>query len=296
VITIAAVVGFYGLYVLIFVPEYMETVVPLARAIYWSFDVPIDRQILTLIMPVVALVLTGVMLGKSTRPLPLALCAATAGFLLSCVLQHKAYSYHLLPVTAGAAIALAVAVSDIGISRLRLAGSVLLVVLLFQPALQTGNWWRLHRPGGPAAVAQAQLIDEVDRFAADGSFLVVAVHPFPAFPTALYTTATQVSRTNSQWFLPAVVQLRDGAKPPFSGALDVAERNAREFILHDLSHTPDVVIIDTNSARHTVSRSDFDFLSFYREDARFRKAWLPYREVGRLNGFRLFVREGGQNR
>ena len=297
VVAIAAVVGLYGLFVLLFVPDYMANVVPLAQAIYWSFDVPLDRLLVPLIPPVIAIVLTGTTLWRSPRRLPLILCAATAGFLLSCLLQHKAYSYHLLPVTAGAAIATAAALSDSRLSLMsRTAASFMLAILLFQPVLQTGYWWRLNQPGGPHAILQSQLIDAVDRHAAGGSFLVVAVHPFPAFPTGLYTKAKPVSRTNSQWFLPAVLQLRNGASAPAPGALEVAERHAREFILHDLSHAPDLVIIDTDSARHTVSPADFDFLSFYQEDARFRAAWVRYREVEPLDGYRLFIRRGEQGR
>ena len=160
----------------------------------------------------------------------------------------------------------------------------------------TGQWWRLNGPGGVNFVGQSRIVETVDSYAGGGRFLVVAVHPLPAFPTALYVRAAQVSRMNSQWFLPAVVQLRSGRAGPFPGALASAERNARAFILDDLSRHPDLVMIDTDSARHTVSRPDFDFLAFYNEDPRFRAAWAPYREVQPLYGYRLFVREGAQRK
>lgn len=294
-LAIAAVVGCYGLFVLLFVPDYLAVVVPLAQAIYWSFDVPPASLLIPAILPVIAIAMIWAMLWRSPQRLPVTLSAATAGFLLSYLLQQKAYSYHLLPVTAGAAIAVAAVLSGSGLSpKLRIAAASVLALLLFQPVFQTVHWWRLNGPGGPLAVVQGRLIDAVDRYAANGRFLVVAVHPFPAFPTALYAKGKQVSRTNSQWFLPAVVQLRDGARAPFPGALERAERNARDFILHDLSHAPNLVIIDTDSARHTISRGNFDFLSFYQEDARFRAAWKPYREVQPLDGYRLFVRDGKQ--
>lgn len=295
-IAIAAVVAAYGFFVLVFVPDYLAVVVPMAREIYWSFDVPIARVVALLILPVVAMALTATMLRSSPQRLPLVLLAATAGLLLSCLLQSKAYSYHMLPVTAGAAIALAAALHDPRLSaRLRVAAAMMLVILLFQPLVQTGQWWRLNGPGGAKSLAQNRLINAIDRHAGDGRFLVVAVHPFPAFPTALYAAGDQVSRTNSQWFLPAVVQLRHGTGAREASTLAFAERNAREFILRDLNGAPKLVIIDTDSARHTVSPKDIDFLAFYWEDARFRRAWTPYREVEPLGGYRLFVRSGGQD-
>jgi hypothetical protein len=296
-IAIGAVVGVYGLCVPLFDPEYLTTVVPLAQSIYWSFDVPLALVLAHLTVPVLALALTGLMLWISPRPLPLVLCAAAAGFLISYLLQHKGYSYHLLPVTAGAAIALAAALACSELApKLRTVASLTMAAVLFQPVVATARWWSLNGPGGASAIAHGQLIDVVDRLAGHGRFLVVSVHPFPAFPTALYTSAEQVSRTNSQWFLPAVVQLRSGRKEPFPGARALAERNAREFILHDLAAKPDLVIVDTDSARHTVSRDDFDFLAFYREDPRFRAAWSHYREVKPIFGFRLFVRNQEQGR
>lgn len=250
-----------------------------------------------LILPVSAIVMTGIMLWRSSDRLPLTLCAAATGFLLSYLVQHKGYSYHLLPVTAGAGMAIAAALSGPRLApTVRIAASLMLAILLFQPVLQTSHWWRLNRPGGAGALAQDELIEAVDRHAPGGRFLVVAVHPFPAFPTALYTKAQQVSRTNSQWFLPAVVQLRNGASAPAPENREIAERNAREFILRDLSHAPDLVIVDTDSARHTVSQDNFDFLSFYREDPRFRTAWAPYREVEPVGGYRLFVHGGEEDR
>jgi len=294
-IAIGAVIGTYGLWVLLFVPDYMATVVPLAQAIYWSFDVPLSRLLSPVILPVVAMVWAATMLRRSPRSLPLVICAATAGFLLSYVAQHKSYSYHLLPVTAGAALTIATLLSGSNLSRKRrMTASLMLALLLVQPTLNTGNWLLRNGPGGPRAATQSRLIEAIDREAGDGRFLVVAVHPFPAFPTALYSQAEQVSRTNSHWFLPAVVQLRNGAIAPDPGALGVAERNAREFVLRDLSHKPDLVIIDTDSARHTVGKRNFDFLSFYQEDEQFRAAWVPYREIAPLEGFRLFVRREGQ--
>lgn len=41
VLAIAGVVGVYGLFVLLFTSDYLPVVLPLAQAIYWSFDVPL---------------------------------------------------------------------------------------------------------------------------------------------------------------------------------------------------------------------------------------------------------------
>ena len=72
----------------------------------------------------------------------------------------------------------------------------------------------------------------------------------------------------------------------------IADREARDFILHDLARRPGLVMIDTDSRRHTTGPSDFDFLAFYLEDPRFRRLWAGYREVKSLGQYRLFVLTG----
>jgi hypothetical protein len=292
-----AVVVSYGAWVLVFVPEYLATVVPLAQAIYWSFDLPLSRVLGPVLLPVIAMVTAAGLLWRSPRSSPLIFFAATVGFLLSYLTQHKAYSYHLLPVTAGAGLTLATLLSDSIMPRKRrILVAMLLSLVLAQSLVKTAGWYSTSRPGGALATTQNVLIEAINREAEGRTFLVVAVHPFPAFPTALYTQARQVSRTNSHWFLPAIVQLRGGDVLPAPATLALAEQNARRFILHDLSHKPDLVVIDTDSARHTVGQRDFDFLSFYLEDEQFRTAWAPYREILPVEGFRLFVRSGGRGR
>jgi hypothetical protein len=128
----------------------------------------------------------------------------------------------------------------------------------------------------------------LNEHAPHGRWLLAAVHHYPAFPTAIYTNTKYVSRTNSQWFLSAVVQLRDkSVTSPHAASI---ERHAREFILRDVRQKPDVVFIDTNSARHTMASPNFKFLTFFEEDPAFRAEWLHYREIEPIGPYRQFLR------
>lgn len=292
-IGIAVVVLAYGASILLLGQLYLTEVVPLARAIYWSFDVPGIAVLLPIAFPVLVAALAGAAAVKARLRLPLILATATAGFAMSCILQHKGYSYHVFPVWAGAAVTVAAFLASSTVRvREHICWSALLSILLIQGGVETVRWWHVNGPNGSLAAENRALIAAVDRHAGDGRFLTVAVHPYPAFPTALYVRSDQVSRTNSQWFLPAVVQLRSAPAGPHSDALQFAERKAREFILRDLGKAPNVVIIGTNSRRHTTSIADFDFLKFYLEDPSFQVAWSAYREIAPVNAFRLFVRKG----
>lgn len=291
-ITIGIVVAIYGIFVMTFTPEYVSEVVPLARAIYWSFDLPLTGLVTSISLQILAVLLVAVLSASVDEKLPLVFGVATLGFAVSYLFQQKGYSYHLLPVTAGSSIAVAAMISGSVISKSRrLATMFLLIVMLLNPVLLTLSWWRMSGPGGSAAIAQKRMIDVIDRYAGRGGFMVIAVHPRPAFPTALYTTAHHVSRTNSQWFLPAVAQLRNGRSGAVPNAKEIAEREAKEFVLHDLAQNPSLVILDTDAARHTVGPKEFDILAFYAEDPRFRDVWRHYREVEPKLGYRFFVRD-----
>lgn len=284
-----AVLAIYATFVAFFLPDYIVDVVPKASAIYWSFDLPFEGIVRPIVLPLLAVVLTGLLSWRSDDKLPLVLSLATIGFALSYLIQQKGYTYHRYPISAAASLAVAALFAGSRSAWKRTAIAGLSAVLLFSPILATMKWWRHSGPGGSFAMSQQQLIDAVNRHAGNGRFLVVAVHPYPAFPTALYVQSRQVSRTNSQWFLPAVMQIRDGRVPPVAGAREVAERGAKDFLVNDLTRNPDLVIVDTDAARHTLGRRDFDILSFYAEDPRFQKLWANYREVESLPRFRLFI-------
>lgn len=266
--------------------RYLVQVVPLAQGIYWSFNLPLRDVVIPLLPPLVAVVAAAIVTRQRTASF-LMIAAATAGLAIACLAQHKGYSYHQYPVWAGAALAVSVATTTAEGARRHLGYAILAGLLLVGGAKVT-SWWQANQAGGARAVETHRVIDVIDRYARNGRFLVVAVHPYPAFPAALYADADWSSRTNSQWFLPAVAQLRHSGSD--REALAFAEQHARAFILHDLSQDPRLVIIDTNARRHTRGPGDFDILAFYLEDPRFAAIWSSYREVGSIGTYRLFAR------
>lgn len=283
----ASVVAGYALILILFGRQYLAQVVPLANDIYWSFNRPVGLVLAEIYPSAMAIIaFAGYSIHKKDR-LSLVIFASYCGFSLCYILQRKGYPYHLLPVSIMAMMMLA----HLSTSGLRLVRGLALGVMLLlslsvsQPAL---NWWAANRPGGSRAIEIDTFRQAIARNSGNGRFLIVAVHPYPAFPVAIYTSAHHVSRTNSHWFLPAVVYNRTKAEK--HGNVAPIERHARDFILHDLAALPDLVLIDSNSGRHTVNSQRFDFLAFYLEDPAFRRAWGAYEEIESLGSYRQFVR------
>ena len=283
----AAVVAAYALVLILFGRQYLADVVPLANEIYWSFNRPMGPVMDDLYPSLTAVAAFAAFAIYKRDSLGLILFAAFCGFALSYILQRKGYPYHLLPVSI-VAVAMLAHLSTAGARVVRALAVVVMLMLslsIVQPPL---NWWATNRPGGSRATEIDGFRQTVARHADNGRFLVVAVHPYPSFPTAIYTPAHYVSRTNSQWFLPAVVQIRQGivARPDAA----TIESHARQFVMHDLAAKPNLVLIDKDAARHTVGAADFDILAFYQEDPAFRQIWRSYREIEPIAEYRQFVR------
>ena len=288
-VSAAVTLAAYGAWLFAFEQPYLRDIIPLAQEIYWSFNPPF-ADILAPLALQFACASAFIVLAIARRDgLGLVLSASLFGFAFAYLAQLKGYAYHLMPVRAVALLLAARFMLDRDLPRnLRLAALGLAAMLTLLWWMPFRAWWWTAKPGGALYTQIERIDDSIDRHARGGSFLVVAVRTYPSFPAGIYAPARYISRTNGQWFLPAVAQLRAVGHPSAS-----VERHAREFIMHDLGSKPTLVLIDTDSRGHTRGPANFDFLAFYKEDPKFRGAWAAYREIEPIDHFRQFVRTNG---
>jgi hypothetical protein len=276
----------YGVAVLVFARPWLFEAFPDIARVYWAFSKP---DVVTFaqkaIGPAAVLAVALVFLSRHRWPREASLMAlAAVGFMASALLQWKAYSYHLYPVTAYAGLALALMAMAGGAVR-PFAAAVLGFVALF--AIQG---YREQLPG----IADGREREEMIRFVnahtpAGGRFVGISTHPFPGFPTALYAHADWTPLTNSRLFLPAVVRLQFRSGPEVAEEMRFAAEKEHSMMLRDMTPAPDLVIVDVKPMRHAIRDVVFDFLSFYREDQAFAALWSNYEEVpGAPEGYRAY--------
>lgn len=306
VLSAVLVIAFYVCFLFIFEQTYLFETIPMVKQIYWGFEQSrtalFQRSMLTLVITAMCgwLLLRG---QQPTASIVKVLFAATLGFLISYLVQNKGYSYHQAPFRGALVITIAVWIASCPRipaieSQSRLLKFALVCLFGFS-LLRTANWYLANNSlglgpakqeaGRGAPVPQKQLIDVVNKHAQGGSFLAFSTHPFPGFPTALYTNAAWASRTNSRIFIPAIAKLRSQADPD-EKQLAFAEEQEREFALHDLRNKPEVVLIDNSVSKHGIGRLPFDLLDFYLEDEQFRSLWKTYYEIDSIGQTRIFVR------
>ena len=288
-VTAAAVILVYALWVFLFERTYLLEAIPLVREIYWSFDQPISKVAVQLTPVILGTIPFAVIAFRKRDGFGMIMAVAFAGFAFSYFIQNKGYDYHAVPARAVAILLVARFALDRKLEPLLRIGAAALTALFFALWLvQFYRWWPEARPGGPLHRQIERIDASIARHAAGDRFFVITIRTYPNFPAGIYSAAQYGSRTNAQWFLPAVMQLRTkGERSPS------IERHARDFILYDLRKAPKLVLLDTNTRGHTQGPSHFDILGFYGEDPAFRSEWSHYREIESIGQFRQFVREPG---
>lgn len=298
-------------------PEYLKSVVPLARTIYWAFEnMPLavlrSRLIVACEPALAAAVL--LFLSRSVNKYHLVLGAALAGYAISYWLQFKGYEYHRYPLTASALILLAVASVSAwrGLAALRtslppwltraiqISVAAIGVVYFSQALAETRQWYQSAnaRDGsiGAARMRLVKLVDDLAGAQQPAYLYAFSTHPFPGFPTVNYTHLEWASRTNSQFVIPALLKRSDRKAPKDQRRLDEAIAYQRQIVLEDFQrHEPKVVLLDAARGRHAIGGRKYDDIAFFCEDPRFAAIWTHYSEVPNTNllglQVRVFVRD-----
>jgi hypothetical protein len=280
------VIVLYCIALLTFADAYLFQALPDILQVYWAFNKP---DLLTFarkaISPFALLGLVIVLLSARHWPRePLVLAIAAIGFTLAAVLQWKGYSYHLYPVTILSALALTHMARDSEIVRV-----LTCCVLLLFTALSAISLWK-YMPNGIAGRERTSMIDFVNAHTpANGRFLALSTHPFPGFPTALYTRAKWASVSNSRIFLPAVVRLSSNLNEN-SDLLAFAAAQERKAMLRDMTPPPDLVLVDVKQTRHAIRDVEFNFLRFYLADPDIHSIWKNYQKIdGAPEGYSAYA-------
>ncbi len=121
------------------------------------------------------------------------------------------------------------------------------------------------------------------------------------FPLVNYSGATWSSRFSHLWPLAAVVRWRHDqrqAAEPASEAerarMQEIEAFVLEAVIEDLgARPPDLVFVEYPHLAAVVMGYNFDYISYFSRDPRFRKIWANYRKAGSTRRADYFLRSEG---
>jgi hypothetical protein len=108
--------------------------------------------------------------------------------------------------------------------------------------------------------------------------------PRDIHPAIVESGATWRAPACCLYLLPAAVEGRSAV------AIAVGKRQARNQISRLTRNVPDVVVVDDNRFKLGFGARAFDYLAYFQSDPKFAHFWRGYREVSRVENFRVFRR------
>jgi len=292
-----------GLAVLLFTPEYVDTVVPFALKVYNSAYrgsvLYVVSQLETILIPVI-LILHLLTRKKQRFPyLSSAFLVLALGFFCIYLFQMKGWSYHIYPVAVLLLLALAVMILGISAPSLSLICSRdsrifntqflimigLIILMVFLPL----------RKGGYVNSFTSRLFPIVEQHASGKWIYILSADVATGFPLVNYTEAKWSSRFPALWLLPGLIKARYGkgrrAITSDSESLNEIEHFSLEAVISDFtSKPPTLVIVDVRQKKTFFGGVEFDYLKYFSANQKFKDLWAMYAMIADLGDFQVFKR------
>ena len=231
--------------------------------------------------------------------LPRLFVLAGLGALASAMVQHKGYSYHIVPVEL-----FALAVSSVLIARWldnlrvawpdstpqRIAGLLLACFTLYSFSNGEAPWKQLDFPQSDVATLTANL----EKFGGQGErVLVLSPGIWPIFPALNYAHAQLTLRTMNTWLLQGAYAecLPDGRR-----YREIWEMGRPEFfvfrtVAEDFARNPPALVLQDMDPGISWCGSQFDYIAYFSRHPLFREVFSHYKLVAEWDRYRLFARK-----
>lgn len=263
----AEVLAYLGLFLYLalmmvfFYPDYLKVVIPFVMQYYYP-SVGTSWQDLVLYQPL--LFCYAAFLLASNNLLRVALLA----LMLTYFSQRTTFFYHALPALTLAVFILSLSVIHYRRSHLKILMSVFLFAMLLPLLHQVyfkGIEYKEEVLGKMIGFMQTQQHPK--------TMMVMARWGSYGFPVADYIGSRPVQRFDCLWPVVALSKQKGAGRDFFINMVtDDLERNR-----------PDVVLVDSEDHSFTEDGAAFNYLVFFSENERFRKAWQDYRYQSSLD-------------
>jgi hypothetical protein len=318
---IATGLGLYVAFVLLWTPEYVTAMVPIAVRHYGAYTVSPwllltegDASLFVLgLAPLVAFAafITGSRdAARVVRPLALVSLAFFAVFLV----QATPYRYHVLPSLAFYVLALAGAIAAFAhtlfVGRtdsrsprdlVRLVMRTVVLMACVTPGVVIGvgvfdsyQGDRMNLRAGVRSPLVGVLVDVVHAAAANQPIFVLSSSVNPAFPLVNLSETRWPYHYNCLWLLPAYYRNDQNAavatyRPP--AAQDPGERAFFDAVVADLQRTPPtVLIVDRSRFKQGFGLVAFDFVQYFSQSPAFAALFREYGVIARIGPYEVYKR------
>ena len=308
-LSMAGTIALYLAVIVLFTPDYVTRVVPLALEVYnhayqQAFG-DIFFRAETIALPIVLLLYATRRRRLGTAALADVFCLSACGFFAIYVFQGKGWTYQTYPIAANLLLTvvasllgpLAAQANSRGAVRrngvlwlVPLIGAVVVVVVLLSLRIVYGTVYK-----SDIADLMAPIVREHD----DGSGLYIfATTVSTGFPLVSYTGVRWCSRYSTLWPLPGLQNRLEadepGLSPEVRTRLNELERVIRGTMVKDFTDcAPALVIVDTQD-QPRYFKQPFDYIDFFNSDRHFAKVWADYELIEQVGYFQVYRRIAGR--
>ncbi len=284
-------------------PDYLDFVVPLVIGFYLGngglgfFDVLFTER---LGPAALGLLVLAPMLAWRGAGMPARLLGLVAlGGLASAWVQHKGWSYHVVPVAAASALAAGIAGArwldrnlapgraGAAAAPLALAAALLVAVVHLRGESPWRQIWYGALPGGQLAAA-------LKREVAGERLLVLSPDVYPVYPALNYARARSTLRTMNLWMLVGAYPDCPEGAPRYR---ETWEMSRTEFLVYrtvaeDFARAPPAgVLVAKTSGIPRCGAEEFDPIAYFSRHPSFEETWQRYTRVVHMDTYLLYLRE-----
>jgi hypothetical protein len=287
----------------VFFAAYFEEIVPLVAAFYLAnggiglFNVLMTDQLGPAMFALAAALALLAWRGAGVQAQMLG-CVG-AGSLLSAWVQHKGWSYHVVPMAMATAL-MAGWVAARWMDRNLPAGraqaaapglALAVVVALSAVHLRGESPWRQIWYG---SLADGRLTAALKREVAGERLLVLSPDIYPVYPALNYARARSTLRTMNLWLLVGAYPGCPEGAPRYR---EPSEMSRAEFLVYttvgdDFARAPPGgVLVAKNPGIPRCGAEDFDPIAYFSRHPAFAETWRHYTRVVHMDTYRLYLRE-----
>jgi hypothetical protein len=280
--------------------DYLTIVVPLVWDFYTDqggvtvWDVVLVPRFATALFLLVPLLVLVVRQGQGGARLPRMVALAAIGAVASAVVQHKGWTYHIVPVELFAlALGTLLAADWFDAQPLpqprRIAAALGGLFALFCVEAGEAPWNEIGWEKSDAFRLGEQLKQE----AAGQRVLVLSPGIAPIYPALNYARARMTLRTMNTWLLGGAYQtcLANGARYREVWEMDRPEFFLYRTVAEDFARAPPAMVVVDMSPAIPWCGEEFDFIAYFSRHQLFAEVWSHYRQSGAWGRYRFFVRK-----
>lgn len=275
-------------------PDYLTMVAVASR--YYSGWNASTWEHFPLVLPVSVSLVALLRKGTPTlRPLIHLSSLTTLGFATVCLLQKKAFPYHLAPSMFWGIVTAALLIVDYVESNRSRPDTWKRALSLISGSMFLAAY-SIWGSATPAVLGTTQVDTFITTHGNGKRILILSTQPWCGFPLILESGATNARADGSLWTLGGIykdqvaraaeMEERPVAQYHTRVEMNDDERQSFDQVIHILMvDHPDFIILDIGSWKGGLNRLRFDFIDYYSTDPRFKEQ-LGFYEPGPADSFR----------